>query len=112
MATLIWVVGLKKLQRQLENKGASLARALGGWGKRNMICLCYPLRDSTILFLFGTKIPQDFNRRRASHENTEQALAKYEPVMRGVSRWRADERFTTGVAPQFAKEWRNDFRIA
>ncbi|HEC93874.1 MAG TPA: hypothetical protein ENI56_00670 [Candidatus Kaiserbacteria bacterium] len=30
-------------------------------------------------------------------------LAKYEPAMRGVSRWRTDGQFTTGIAPSLRR---------
>ena len=44
---------------------------------------------------------------KASHENTEQALAKYESDnARRFSEW-VYSQIITGVAPQFANKWKN-----
>ena len=48
-----------------------LARAWVGWGKRNMVYLCYPLRDSTNRFF---ELPQAVNEAtERTRSNTEQA---------------------------------------
>ncbi len=47
-------------------------RAWAGWGKRNVICLCYPLRDSTNRFF---KLPQATTEAiERTRNNTEEAL--------------------------------------
>ena len=72
-------------------------------GQAEASAMCYPLRDSAILFTFRTNTTKllleamsEPRERRAGITN------ECEWPMRGVSRERADGRFTTGVAPRVA----------
>ena len=74
----------------MNSKGATLARVWAGWGKCNMICLRYPLRDSAILFSFRTITTNYHKTLIGGNERATRALSRHcersEQPMRSVSR--------------------------
>ncbi len=58
------------------------------------------------MHLFELQLKTNLSRKRAARTPSRHCEQSEQP-MRGVSRERADFQFTTSVAPQFAKEWKN-----